>query len=96
MRHGRSLGRWGTRAQIVVSTTKRQFAYRWTAPQSPALRMLVLPLFLGAALLALLVGVLAVALALVAAAVAILALAVVGILYWIRMRLRLSKWELPR
>jgi Flp pilus assembly protein TadB len=73
---GRSLARWGTRAQVVVRTTRREFAYRWTAPRSPAMRVLGLPLLLVATLLVLAVGVVAVALFVVTAAVAILVLAV--------------------
>ena len=70
----RSFARWGARAQVVVSTTQREFAYRWTAPRSPAMRMLAVPLLLGATLLVLAVALVALAVFVVAAAVAILVL----------------------
>jgi hypothetical protein len=72
--------RWGTRAQVVLSTARREFSYRWIAPRSPALRVLVAPLFLGATLVTLLLGMLVVVLMFVAAAFAVILLAVANLL----------------
>jgi hypothetical protein len=72
---GRSLARWGARAQVVVGTTRHEFAYRWTAPRSAASRALVVPLFVGAGVLVVLLGLLALVVVLVVAAVATVAIA---------------------
>jgi hypothetical protein len=49
---GGALARWETRAQAAVKTGRRQFVYRWTAPRSPVLTLILVPLFVVAALLA--------------------------------------------
>jgi hypothetical protein len=56
MPQGRALAHLGTHAVIVMvaHTSKRKFAYWWTAPRSPVLRVLVAPLLLGTALIGLL------------------------------------------
>jgi Flp pilus assembly protein TadB len=92
---GRSLAHWGTRAQIVVRTTQRELGYRWTAPRSPALRLLTLLLLLGATLLVLVIGLLALALFLVAAAVAVVVLAVAAGLLALAMRFSRSRRRTP-
>jgi hypothetical protein len=73
---GRSLSRWSTSAQLVVRTTHRELAYRWTAPRSPALRLLMVPVLLGVTVLVLAVGLVALAFFLVALAVAAVVLTV--------------------
>jgi hypothetical protein len=55
------------RARVVFDSGRRQFVHAWTAPRSPAARVVVVPLLLLAALLILAIGLLAL-LALVAAA----------------------------
>ena len=55
------------RARVVFGTGRRQFVHVWTAPRSPAARVVVVPLLLLATLLILAVGLLAL-LALVAVA----------------------------
>jgi hypothetical protein len=60
----------GTRVRVIAGTTRRQFAFRWSAPRSPAGRLLALPVFVVAAILMLLVALLAVLLVVTAAAVA--------------------------
>lgn len=66
---------FGTQAQVTVAATRRQFVYLWSAPRSPVLRALLLPLFLLAGLAVLLLALFLVAaflvLAVLAAAVAI-------------------------
>jgi hypothetical protein len=75
-RETRLVTRFGTQAQVAVGATRRQFVYRWTAPRSPVLRALVLPLFLAAGLAVLLLALLVLAaflvLAVAAAAVALI------------------------
>jgi uncharacterized membrane protein YgcG len=63
---------------VVVRTTRRELAYRWNAPRSPAARLALVPLFLVAVVLLVLLGALAVALMLVLSVVALIALTVVG------------------
>src|SRR5439155_16543714 len=63
------------RARVVVGSGQRQFVHVWTAPRSPAARVVVLPLLLLATLLILAVGLLALlALVAVAFVVALVAL----------------------
>jgi hypothetical protein len=50
---GRGLAHWETRAHAVVNTTRREFAYHWSAPCSPALTFLLAPFFVVSALLVL-------------------------------------------
>jgi uncharacterized membrane protein len=88
---GRQLTRWGTRAHLVVRTTRREVAYRWTTPRSPALRVLVAPLFIGGLVLLLLVGALAMVLALVGAVLAVVALAFVTLAWSVAARLNVSR-----
>jgi hypothetical protein len=66
------LVRWGTRANVVINSTRREFAYRWTTPRPPVLRIALLPVVLAAGLFLLLLGVVLVALALALAAGAVL------------------------
>ncbi len=47
------------RARVVVSSGRRQVVHVWTAPRSPAARVVVLPLLLLAALMILAAGLLA-------------------------------------
>jgi hypothetical protein len=75
-----SLERWGARAQVVVGTTRHEFAYRWTAPRSAASRALVVPLFLGAGLLVLLLGLLVLVAVLVVAALVTVAIALASVM----------------
>ena len=55
------------RAQVVIGSGRRQFVHVWTAPRSPAARIVVVPILLLATLLILTIGLLAL-LALVAVA----------------------------
>jgi len=73
---GKTIARWGARARVVAGTTRREFAYRWTAPRSPAQRVLVAPLLLVAGLVAILVALFLLALML-AFALLLVALSVV-------------------
>jgi hypothetical protein len=45
-----------TRARVVFGTGRRQFVHVWTAPRSPAARVVVVPLLLLATLVILAVG----------------------------------------
>lgn len=63
------------RARVVFGSGQRQFVHAWTAPRSPAARVVVVPLLLLAALLILAIGLLALlALVAVASVVAFFAL----------------------
>ena len=79
-RKSRLLARWGGHAHVAVAMTRHEIAYRWTAPRSPAVRALALPLFLGAGLLLLLLAVLFLAAFLLVASVIVGVLAVASIL----------------
>lgn len=72
-RETRSLSHWETRAHGVVNTAGRQFVYQWTAPRSPLLRFVFVPLLIVAALLMLVVFVFVFVLALFAAVLAVVA-----------------------
>jgi hypothetical protein len=73
------------RARVVFGTGRRQFVHVWTAPRSPAARVVVVPLLLLATLLILAVGLLAlVALVAVAFLVAVCVLLVAAPLAAIR------------
>jgi hypothetical protein len=51
-----ALSRWSARAQLVVGTTRHEFAYRWNAPRSAGARLVAAPLFLVTAVLVMLLG----------------------------------------
>jgi hypothetical protein len=76
---GGSLARWGARAQVIVGTTRHEFAYRWTTPRSATPRTVVVALVVVVGLLVVLLGLLALAVALLVTAVAIAALAVASL-----------------
>ena len=50
---------WDGRARIIYASGRKQFVHVWTAPRSPAARIVVVPLLLLAALLIVAVGLLA-------------------------------------
>ena len=70
---GRGLVRWETRAHAAVNTTARQFVYHWTARPSVTSRLLVVPLFVIAALLVIVVFAFLLALTITAALLAVVA-----------------------
>ncbi len=76
----RAVARFGNRTSVVVTTTSRQFAYRWSAPRSTVWQVALAPVFLGTALLMLLLGALALAFMLAALILAAVGLAIVSLL----------------
>jgi hypothetical protein len=54
----RALARWEARAHAAVTSGRRQVVYQWSAPRSPALRLVVAPLLVLALLLVLVLGLL--------------------------------------
>jgi uncharacterized membrane protein len=96
VRESRSLAHWGAQAHVAVAATGRQFAYRWTAPRSPALRALTLPLFLGVGLLLLVLAMLVLAALVVLAAAAVAVFAIASGLKLVAARSRLARRGWPR
>jgi hypothetical protein len=65
------LASWGTRVRIAAGTTTRQFVFQWRTPRSRVLKVLAVPVFLAAGLIALVVALLIFSVVLVAAAFAL-------------------------
>ena len=57
--HGDPEPGWQGRARIVFGSSQSRFVHVWTAPRSPAARVVVIPLLLLATLLVLALGLLA-------------------------------------
>lgn len=72
--------RLGTGSAVFVTTMRRQFAYRWSAPRSPIAQVALAPVFLVAALMLLLLGALTLAFLLVVSLVAVLVLTIASLL----------------
>jgi uncharacterized membrane protein len=95
-RESRSLAHWGAQAHVAVAATGRRFAYRWTAPRSPALRALTLPLFLGVGLVLLVLAMLVLAAILVVAAAAVVVFAIASGIKLVAARIPLARRGQPR
>lgn len=72
--------RLGTRTAIVVTTTRRQFAHRWSTPRSRVWQVALAPVFLGCALLIVVLFALALAILFALSIVAVVGLTIVGAL----------------
>jgi len=82
--------------RVAVSTGRRQFVHVWTAPRSPAARLVVVPLLLLATLLILVAGLVAlIALVAIALVIALFALLVRAPLAAIRGRSDLRNRRRP-
>jgi hypothetical protein len=81
----------GTRTSVVLTTTGRQFAYYWSAPRSPVWQVALAPVFLGVALLILLLGALALALVLAVAILAVVGLTIASLFRPIVARARVGQ-----
>jgi hypothetical protein len=73
------VARFVTGSSSVVRTTRREVTYRWSAPRSPAVRLLLAPLFFVALLLLVMLGVVVLALTLVLSFVGLIALVAAGL-----------------
>jgi hypothetical protein len=91
-----AIARLGTRTSVFVTTTRRQFTYRWSAPRSPVWQVTLAPVFLGAALLILLLGAVALAFVLAASIVAVLGLTIASFLRSSVARARASQRRMLR